>query len=161
MAGGMQEAARSRPERLLRRLAQAGIAVFLLISAFDIHRWRREPWQLFDRGFADLANAIWGQPFQPWWLYAFAFPIVAVNFGCMVQIVRGRTRGILKPFAASACIIAVVPLFGRQLVGYAMIWESILTMAGYAIGGAIALMLYLGLDTGDAHARDAATDESD
>ena len=148
--GTPAEAMRRPADRLLRRLAQAGIALFLLISAFDIHRWRREPWQAFDGGFGDLANAVFGQPAQPVWLYALAFPVVAVNFASMVQIARGRTRGILFPFAGSAAAIALVPLVGGQQVGYAMIWESMLTALGYAIGGAITLMLWLGLDDGSA-----------
>ncbi|RPF72383.1 hypothetical protein [Aurantiacibacter spongiae] len=149
---------RHRSPHLLRRLSQAGIAVFLLISAFDIHRWRREPWQLFDSGFADLANAVFGQPYSPWWLYPLAFPAVAVNFGCMLLIWRGRREGLLKPFVASAAVIALVPLFAWQLVGYAMIWESMLTAAGYFIGGAIAVLLYLGLDTASGDSRERATD---
>ncbi|MFB0613281.1 hypothetical protein [Aurantiacibacter poecillastricola] len=146
--------------RLLRRLSQAGIAVFLLISAFDIHRWRREPWQLFDSAFADTANALFGQPYQPWWLYALAFPVVAVNFGCLVQIWRGKTEGILLPFVASAAVIAIVPLFAWQMVGYAMIWERILTALGYFIGGAIAVLLYLGLDRRAGRASDYAHEHS-
>ncbi|RJY08238.1 hypothetical protein [Aurantiacibacter aquimixticola] len=148
-------------QQLLRRLAQAGIAVFLLISAFDIHRWRVDRWQLFDEAFADLANAVFGQGYEPWWLYLIAFPVVGVNFGCMVQIWRGRTRGILWPFVGSAALIALVPLIAWQTVGYAMIWERILTALGYFIGGAIAVLLYLGLDRPDTAARDGAKLESE
>lgn len=135
------------PARLLRRLALAGIVVFLLISALAIHRWRHDSWRAFDQGFADLANAVFGQAYQPWWLFVFALPIVAVNLACMVQIARGRTAGILGPFAASAKLIAILPLFALQMVGYAMIWETMLAMAGFAIGGAIGTILYLGLDS--------------
>ncbi len=143
----MPQEAQRRIDRLLHRLTQAGIATFLLISAFDIHRWRREPWQQFELQFTGLAGHIFGQPAQPAWLYGLAFPIVAVNFGCMVQLLRGRRRGILPLFLASAGLIAVMPLFGWQMVVARMIWEQILTALGYGIGGAIAIILALGLDT--------------
>ena len=47
-----------RADRLLHRLSQAGIATFLLISAFDIHRWRVDDWQAFDSAFEGLATQI-------------------------------------------------------------------------------------------------------
>ena len=138
----------TRPEgRILRRLAWTGIATFLLISAFDIHRWRREPWQEFDSRFVELAQAIFGQEPSPVWLYALAFPIVAINFGCHVQILRGKRRRIALPFIASALAIALVPLAGGQFaVVYTMIWPEILRQIGYGIGGAIAVILLLDLD---------------
>ncbi|MCP9222707.1 hypothetical protein MKP08_08115 [Erythrobacter sp. LQ02-29] len=132
-------------ERWLRRLACSGIATFLLISAFDIHRWRVERWQEFDAAFAFLKGHVFGIPPEPVWLYALAFPIVAVNFGCHVQILRGRRRGILKPFVGSALAIAIMPLFGWQGVIYRMIWPDILSFVGYGIGGAIAAILAFGL----------------
>ena len=48
MADGQQVSAPTGVDLLLRRLLQLGIADFLLISAFDIHRWRRDNWQEFD-----------------------------------------------------------------------------------------------------------------
>ena len=155
-----------RADKLLHRLAQAGIAIFLLISAFDIHRWRVDDWQAFDNAFEWLAMQIFGQPVQPVWLYALAFPVVAVNFGCMVQLVRGRREGLLLPFAITAIVIAVVPLFAGQLIIYRMIWEQMLTMLGYAIGGAITVILALrldrrGLDSKPAAAKDAGNNRED
>ena len=132
-----------RIDRLLIRLAQLGIAVFLLISAFDIHRWRREPWQAFESGFQSLAGHIFGQPPQPVWLYALAFPFVAVNFGCLVQIIRKRTDGLLPAFLTSASFIAIMPVFAWQVVIERMVWEQILIALGYSIGGAIAVLLAL------------------
>ncbi|WP_199797200.1 hypothetical protein [Erythrobacter sp. QSSC1-22B] len=150
----------------MHRLAQAGIATFLLISAFDIHRWRVDEWQAFDTAFEALAAQIFGQPVRPVWLYALAFPVVAVNFGCMVQMVRGRRDGLLLPFAISAIVIAVVPLFAGQMIVYRMIWEQMLTMLGYAISGAIATILALrldgrGLDSTPADAKDAGNNRED
>lgn len=132
-----------RTDHLLKRLSQAGIAVFLLISAFDIHRWRVERWREFDAGFLTLADRMLDQSAEPAWLYAIAFPVVAVNFGCMVQLWRGRLNKVLFPFVISAAAIAFMPLLAWQTVGYVMVWERILTMLGYFIGGAIALLLYL------------------
>ena len=144
------------PDYLLKRLCQLGIVDFLVISAFDIHRWRRVPWHRFDEGFDTLAAQVFGQPERPVWLYLLAFPFVAVNFGCMVQLLRGRRRNILVPFLVSAAMIAIMPLFGRQLVVERMLWEQILTELGYAIGGAIAVILALRLDTASAAARQPA-----
>ena len=155
-----------RADRLLHRLAQTGIATFLLISAFDIHRWRVDDWQSFDSAFEWLAMHIFGQPVQPVWLYALALPVVAVSFGCMVQLVRGRRDGLLLPFAISATLIAVVPLFAGQMIVYRMIWEQMLTMFGYAIGGAVTVILALrldrrGLDSTPADAKDAGNNRED
>ncbi len=84
----------------------------------------------------------------------------------MVQLVRGRRDGLLLPFAISAVIIAVVPLFAGQLIVYRMVWEQMLTMLGYAIGGGIALILALrldrqGLDTTPAVAKYAGNNRED
>ncbi len=128
---------------LLKRLSQAGIATFLLISAFDIHRWRVDEWRRFDNEFTMSALRIFGQSPEPVWLYALAFPAVAINFGCMVQLWRGRRERVLYPFVITAILIALVPVFGSQTIGYMIVWERILTMFGYFIGGAIALVLYL------------------
>lgn len=138
----------TRPEgRILRRLAWAGITTFLLISAFDIHRWRRDPWQDFDARFVELAQTIFGQDPSPVWLYALAFPIVAINFGCHVQILRDKRGRIALPFIVSALAIAMMPLAGGQFaVVYTMIWPEILRQVGYGIGGAIAAILLLDLD---------------
>ena len=136
---------------LRRRLALAGIALFLVISAFDIHRWRVDEWRAFQDAF-DLSKALlFGIPPHPVWLYALAFPAVAVNFWCLVQMARGKTHGMLPPFVISASLIAVMPLFGGQGVIYRMIWPDILTLAGYAVGGALAVLLML--DSGDAAAK--------
>ncbi|MBH5323016.1 hypothetical protein [Aurantiacibacter sediminis] len=148
-------------QRLLRRLALAGIAVFLLISADYTRRSFDPQWRLFDETFADTANAIWGQAGQPIWLYAIAFPAVIWNFGCMVQMARGRSRGLFKPYVVTAAIIAIVPIFAWQLVLYKTLWEVFFTALGYAICGAIAVLLYLGLDSQPDDARDADKLESD
>ncbi len=140
-------------DTLLRRLLWLGIAVFLLISAFDIHRWRRDNWQAFDALFAADASQVFGQGTQPIWLYAVAFPFVAVNFGCMVLMLRGHRRHILPAFLVSAAAIAAMPLAAGQMVIYRIIWPDILTALGYAIGGAIALIIGLGLDSVSAAAR--------
>ena len=152
---------RGVPDRLLRRLAQSGIAVFLLISAFDIHRWRVTPWQNFDSGFAALAARVFDQPASPAWLYIVAFPVVAVNFGCMVQIWRGRHAKVFWPFTISATLIILVPLLAGQMVGYMMVWERILTAAGYAIGGAITVLLALGLDSDGGSAKPRSQTQGD
>ena len=97
MADGQQVSAPTGVDLLLRRLLQLGIADFLLISAFDIHRWRRDNWQEFDEMFRIAARMVFDQPAQPVWLYAFAFPFVAINFGCMVQWLRGKRAPIMLP----------------------------------------------------------------
>ena len=133
---------------LLRRLLQLGIADFLLISAFDIHRWRRENWQDFEEMFQIAARMVFDQPAQPVWLYAFAFPFVAANFGCMVQWLRGKRAPIMVPlFAISAIAIAAMPLAAWQTVVHRMIWPDILSFIGYGIGGAIAIIIGLRLDS--------------
>ena len=131
---------------LLRRLTQLGIVTFLVISAFDIHRWRREPWQEFEAGFDQLTAQIFAQPPSPQWLYALAFPFVAINFACHVQLLRGRRKHILPLLLISATAIALMPIAGGQTIVSRMIWEQILTALGYAIGGAIAVILALGID---------------
>lgn len=136
-------------DRLRIRLARVGIATFLLISAFDIHRWRRDNWQAFDGLFADAAAGVFGQMPSPLWLYALAAPFVAVNFAVMVQLARGRTRNLLAPLLVSAGGIAIMPLWAWQMVVYRMIWPDILTTLGYAIGGALGVLLWLGLDSQD------------
>ena len=111
MADGQQVSAPTGVDLLLRRLLQLGIADFLLISAFDIHRWRRDNWQEFDEMFRIAARMVFDQPAQPVWLYAFAFPFVAINFGCMVQWLRGKRAPIMLPlFVIGAIAIAAMPL---------------------------------------------------
>ena len=129
MADGQQVSAPAGVDLLLRRLLQFGIADFLLISAFDIHRWRRENWQDFDEMLR-------------------IFPFVAINFGCMVQWLRGKRTPIMLPlFVISAIAIAAMPLAAWQMVIYRMIWPDILSMTGYMIGGAIAILIGLRLDS--------------
>jgi len=150
-------------DRLLQWLLRIGIADFLLISAFEIHRYRRENWQLFHQAFNDAANAVFGQTFDGWWLYAVAFPFVAVNFGSMVLMLRGR-RGLLRPFLVSAAAIAIMPAVGWQVVIYRDFWSDMLSFAGYGIGGAIATIVYFRLDSASlaysaARDKEAATPE--
>jgi|TARA_R100000049_G_scaffold4928_1_gene12360 hypothetical protein len=148
MADGQQVSAPTGVDLLLRRLLQFGIADFLLISAFDIHRWRRANWQDFDEMLRIAARMVFDQPAQPIWLYAFAFPFVAINFGCMVQWLRGKRTPIMLPlFVISAIAIAAMPLAAWQMVIYRMIWPDILSMTGYMIGGAIAILIGLRLDS--------------
>ena len=128
-------------ETARRRLALAGIACSLLISGFDIHRWRVDPWRDFEARFAAAKAELFGIPVQPDWLYAVGLPAFAVNFWCLVQIARGKREGLLPPFVLSAAAIALMPLFGGQGVIYRMIWPDVLTLAGFAIGGAIAVLL--------------------
>ena len=147
----------TRPEgRILRRLAWTGIATFLLISAFDIHRWRRENWQDFEEMFQIAGRLVFDQPAQPIWLYAFAFPFVTANFGCMVQWLRGKRKPIMLPvFVISAIAIAAMPIAAWQTVIHRMIWPDILSMIGYGLGGAIAIIIALRLDsTSQAAAQD-------
>ncbi|MEL7729492.1 hypothetical protein AAG612_08140 [Citromicrobium bathyomarinum] len=133
---------------LLRRLLQLAIADFLLISAFDIHRWRRENWQDFEDMFQIAGRLVFDQPAQPIWLYAFAFPFVAANFGCMVQWLRGKRNPIMLPvFVISAIAIAAMPIAAWQTVIHRMIWPDILSMIGYGLGGAIAMIIALRLDS--------------
>ena len=148
MADGQQVSAPTGVALLLRRLLQLGIADFLLISAFDIHRWRRDNWQEFDEMFRIAARMVFDQPAQPVWLYAFAFPFVAINFGCMVQWLRGKRAPIMLPlFVIGAIAIAAMPLAAWQMVVYRMIWPDILSFIGYMIGGGIAIIIGLRLDS--------------
>ncbi|KHL26322.1 hypothetical protein PK98_07645 [Croceibacterium mercuriale] len=144
---GFEAGRQLRIDRLLQRLTWAGIACFLLISAFDIHRWRVTHWQQFDAAFAMLKGHLLAVPPQPLWLYAVGFPFIAVNFYAHVQILRGARRGILRLFVGSAAGIALVPLAGLQTVGYQMLWPELLRLAGYAIAGAIAIILAFRLDS--------------
>lgn len=133
-------------DRLLQRLLILGIADFLLISAFDIHHYRVAHWQKFRHSFNDLAAHQFGQTFDGWWLYAFAFPIVAINFASMVLMLMGR-RGLHWPLAISAIGIAIMPLLGWQTVLYRSIWPDILSLLGYAVGGMIFIITFFHLDS--------------
>lgn len=157
----MTEAARHSADRLLRRLAWTGIVLFLVISAFDIHRWRVDAWQVFDANFAFAKAHIFGIPPRPNWLYLVAFPFVAVNFYCHVQLVRGKRDGLLKLFMGSALGIALMPLAGMQGVIYRIVWPDILTLFGYANGGAIAVILACGLDRNPASSNEARDNRID
>ncbi len=132
-------------DRILRGLCWAGIICWFVISASDIHRWR--VWGEFDGAFAALARDVGDTGVQPLWLYAVAFPFVAANFTCLVQILRGKRRGIFAIFVISSLVIAIMPLLAGQWVIYRLVVADIFTAIGFAIGGAIALILYLGLDT--------------
>ena len=146
---------RTQADRLLRWLCWAGIACYFLISAFDIHSWRVAEWRAFDDGFAFLKAQLFGIPPRPVWLYAVAFPFIALNFGCLVQILRGKRRGILRLFLISTAVITVIPLIGLQGVIYRIVWAEILFLIGYAIGGAIAVILAFRLDSRSAALIDA------
>ncbi len=124
------------------RLVEAGIAVFLLISAFDIHKARRAPWRDVDREFGALAQRVFGQRPQPLWLYAVALPFVAVNFGAMVAMLWGHGDAVRWPFAASIVGIAAMDLVGWKTVIYRDLWSDILSKIGYVIGGAILMFLF-------------------
>ena len=146
---------------LLRRLLQLAIADFLLISAFDIHRWRRENWQDFEEMFQIASRLVFDQPAQPVWLYAFAFPFVAANFGCMIQWLRGKRKPIMLPvFVISAIAIAAMPIAAWQTVIHRMIWPDILSMIGYGLGGAIAMIIALRLDSTSQAAADVGADKA-
>jgi hypothetical protein len=133
-------------DRLLRRLLILGIADFLLISAFDIHHYRVTHWQQFRAAFNDLAANQFGQTFDGWWLYAIAFPVVAINFASMVMMLMGR-RNLHWSMAISAIGIAIMPLIGWQTVLYRGIWPDILSLLGYAIGGMIFIITFFHLDS--------------
>ena len=161
MAAAQQRPAPVGVDLLLRRLLQIGIATFLLISAFDIHRWRRDNWQEFEVMFELAARMVFAQPASPIWLYAFAFPFVAANFGTLVLWLMGRRRPILLPlFVISAIAIAAMPLAAWQMVIHRMIWADILSMIGYGLGGAIAIIIGLRLDS-TSQAAAAETDPVD
>ena len=148
MAAGQQPPAPVGVDLLLRRLLQIAIADFLLISAFDIHRWRRDNWQEFEEMFRIAARLVFDQPAQPIWLYAFAFPFVAANFGVMVQWLRGKRAPIMLPlFVISAIAMAAMPIAAWQMVIHRMIWPDILSFIGYGLGGAIAMIIGLRLDS--------------
>ncbi len=125
------------------RLVEAGIAVFLLISAFDIHKARRRPWQEVDKGFDDLAYRVFRQAHQPLWLYAVAFPFVAVNFGSMIAMLWGYTTDVRWPFAISIAGIVLMDLVGWKTVIYRDLWSDILTKVGYIIGGVLLTFLFV------------------
>ncbi len=141
----MNDLDRPRIDRILRVLCWAGIVCWFMISANDIHRWR--VWGEFDTIFSDAARVLGDTGPRPVWLYAVAFPFVAANFACLVQILRGRRRSILPVFVVSSLVIAVMPLLALQWVLYRLVLADIFTAIGFAIGGAIALILYLRLDS--------------
>ncbi|WP_228241707.1 hypothetical protein [Porphyrobacter sp. GA68] len=142
-----EEEDRARADRLLHWLCLAGIACYFLISAFYIHSWRVPHWRAFDAGFAALAAQHFGSPRQPLWLYAVALPFIALNFGCLVQILRGKRRGIVALFILSMAVVAIIPLIGLQHVIHRSVWAEILFLAGYAIGGGVSVILAFRLDS--------------
>ena len=141
----MPDASPTSADRLLRGLCWMGIVCWFVISATDIHRWR--VWGDFDAAFVKAALEFGDTGPRPVWLYAFAFPFVAANFACLVLILRGVRRHILPVFVASSLVIAVMPLFSLQWVLYRLMLADMLTAIGFAIGGAIALILHLRLDS--------------
>lgn len=147
----------------LRRLLWLGVADFLLISAIEIHHYRVDQWRLFDAAFADLGAAVFDQPASGWWLYALAFPFVAVNFGCHVLMLRGK-RGLLVQFLVSIAAIAVMQFAADQTVRYRDLWSDLFWMAGFFIGGMISTILLFSLEgqlRGDISATDAPSSDAD
>lgn len=141
----MDDTPRTGIDRLLRVLCWAGIVCWFVISATDIHRWR--VWGDFDAAFVMAALELGDTAARPVWLYAFAFPFVAANFACLVLILRGVRHRILPVFVVSSLVIALMPLFSLQWVLYRLLLADILTSIGFAIGGAIAVILHLRLDS--------------
>jgi len=141
----MDEATRPSIDRLLRVLCWTGIVCWFVISATDIHRWR--VWGEFDAAFVRAALDLGDTAARPIWLYVFAFPFVAANFACLVLILRGVRRRIFAVFVVSSLVIALMPLFSVQWVLYRLLLADVLTSIGFAIGGAIALILHLRLDS--------------
>lgn len=132
-------------DRILWGLCWAGIICWFVISANDIHRWR--VWGDFDSAFALSAQLLGNTGPRPIWLYAVALPFVVGNFGCLVQLLRGKRRSILPVFTVTSLAIAVMPLLAGQWVLYRLVLADVFTALGFSIGGAIVLILYLRLDT--------------
>lgn len=126
---------------LILRLAQASLALFLLISAFHIHWARVEHWREFSGGFVQLARDGFDQNTRPVFQYVVASPFVAAFIVGIVGLLLGEDWG-RWPWAIGSVGILFMDLLGWQTVIWRGLWADILVKLGYAVGGALALLLF-------------------
>ena len=130
----------TRPDLVLH-LAQASLVLFLLISAFGIHWARVEPWRDFSGGFTRLADDVFGQTTQPTFQYVAAAPFVAAFLAGVIGLLVGSDWA-RWPWAVGSVGILLMDLIGWQTAIWRGLWADILVKLGYAIGGALALLLF-------------------
>lgn len=126
------------------RLAQASLALFLLISAFHIHWVRVEHWRDFSRGFDHLARRVYGQNTRPVFQYVVAAPFVAAFVAGIVGLILGEGWA-RWPWAVGSFGILFMDLIGWQTAIWRGMWADILVKLGYAVGGALGLLLFVPL----------------
>ena len=127
---------------LTLRLAQASLALFLLISAFHIHWARVKHWRDFSGGFEELASRVFQQKTRPLFQYAVAAPFVAAFVTGVVGLFLGEDWA-RWPWAVGSLGILLMDLIGWQTVIWRGLWADILVKLGYAVGGALALFLFV------------------
>ena len=130
------------PAALVLHLAQASLALFLLISAFHIHWARVKRWRDFAGGFEQLAYDAFRQNTRPVFQYVIAAPFVAAFVAGVVGLLLGEGWG-RWPWAIGSAGITVMDLAGWQSAIWRGVWADILLKLGYAVGGALALALFV------------------
>lgn len=126
---------------LILHLAQASLALFLLISAFHIHWARVTHWRNFSSGFEQLAQRVFQQNTRPVFQYVVAAPFVAAFLAGVLGLLLGEDWA-RWPWAVGSFGILLMDLLGWQTVVWRGLWADILVKLGYAIGGALALLLF-------------------
>lgn len=130
---------------MIVHLAQASLALFLLISGFHIHWARVARWSEFSAAFGRIASERFGQVTQPRWQYVVAAPFVAALLtglgGLMLQEDWARW-----PWAVGSAGVLLMDLIGRQTAIWRGAVVDLLVKAGFAVGGALALLLFLPID---------------
>ena len=129
---------------LTLRLTQASLAVFLLISALHIHWARVRRWREFSGGFDRLARRVFGQSTRPEFQYIVAAPFVAAFLAGVVGLLLG-SEWARWPWAIGSVGILLMDLIGWQTTIWRGLWADLLTKLGYAVGGALTLLLFVPL----------------
>ena len=127
---------------LIFRLSQASLALFLLISAFHIHWARVSHWREFTGETEQLAHRVFNQVTRPAYQYGIAAPFVVAFVAGVVGLILGQDWG-RWPWAIGSTGIALMDLAGWQTVVWRGMWADLAHKAGYAVGGALALLLFV------------------
>ena len=126
---------------MIAALSQASLAFFLLISAFHIHWARVSPWREFSGGFDGLARRVFEQETRPTFRYVLATPFVAAFLAGVVGLLVGAEWA-RWAWAAGSVGILLMDLAGWQTAVWRGLWADLLTKLGFAVGGALTLLLF-------------------
>lgn len=126
---------------LIIPLAHASLALFFLISGFHIHWARVTHWRDFTANFDRLAHGQFGQVTRPTSQYIIAAPFVAAFVAGTVGLILGENWG-RWPWTIGSVGITLMDLAGWQTVVWRGLWADLATKLGFAVGGALALLLF-------------------